>query len=72
MALRDEQLLESQAERRRLRQALEGEEVEVQRLRGRSSELQEALAVEVQREEGQRLVEALAECRQLRREGERA
>eukprot|EP00913_Durusdinium_trenchii_P021698 g20388.t1 len=47
IALRDEQLAESQAERRRLHYALEQEEVEVQRFRGRSCELQEALAAEV-------------------------
>ncbi|CAE7171786.1 unnamed protein product [Symbiodinium pilosum] len=47
VTLRDEQLSESQATSRKLHYALEQEEVEVQRLKGRSSELQDALAAEV-------------------------
>ena len=63
MALRDAQLSESEAERRRLRKALESEEMEVLRLRGRSSELQEALQVEL----SEKLPENKEkECRSLR------
>ncbi|CAE7571736.1 unnamed protein product [Symbiodinium sp. CCMP2592] len=68
VVLRDEQLSEIQAESRRLHYALEQEEVEVHRLRGRDSELQEALAAEVsgrQRAE-QQLRQPCRDCAEYR------
>ncbi|CAJ1395308.1 unnamed protein product [Effrenium voratum] len=68
LALRDSQLSELQAESRRFQQGLEQEEVEVQRLKGRSSELQEALCAEVKARQvsEQSLRRPCAECADAR------